>query len=47
LIEFLDARHPEIAKQIAEKRALEDSTRALLDKALTDFKGIFQAAPKA
>jgi len=42
LIEFLDARHPEIAKVIAEKKALDDGIRKQLDAALKEFRGIFQ-----
>jgi F-type H+-transporting ATPase subunit alpha len=37
LIEFLDARHPEIAKQIGEKKALDDAI-----KALAEFRGLFK-----
>jgi F-type H+-transporting ATPase subunit alpha len=43
LIEFLDGRHPEIAKTIAEKKALDDGIRKSLDAALKEFRGIFQA----
>ena len=42
LIEFLDARHPGIAKAIAEKKALDDGIRKDLDAALREFRGIFQ-----
>jgi F-type H+-transporting ATPase subunit alpha len=42
LIEFLDARHPGIAKAIAEKKALDDGIRKELDGALREFRGIFQ-----
>ena len=44
LVEFLDARHPGIAKTIAEKKALDDGIRKSLDAALKEFRGIFQAA---
>jgi F-type H+-transporting ATPase subunit alpha len=43
LMEFLDARHPQIAKTIAEKKALDDGIRKSLDAALSEFRGIFQA----
>ncbi len=42
LIEFLDGRHPEIAKSIAEKKALDDGIKKSLDGALREFRGIFQ-----
>ena len=42
LIEFLDARHPGIAKAIAEKKALDDGIKKDLDGALREFRGIFQ-----
>jgi F-type H+-transporting ATPase subunit alpha len=44
LVEFLDARHPGVAKAIAEKKALDDGIRKDLDAALREFRGIFQAA---
>jgi F-type H+/Na+-transporting ATPase subunit alpha len=43
LVEFLDGRHPEIAKSIAEKKALDDGIRKALDAALREFRGVFQA----
>jgi F-type H+-transporting ATPase subunit alpha len=43
LLEFLDGRHPEIGKSIAEKKALDDGIRKSLDAALKEFSGIFQA----
>src|SRR5512133_385228 len=43
LIEFLDGRHPDIAKSIAEKKALDDGIRKALDGALREFRGVFQA----
>ncbi|HEY6002645.1 MAG TPA: F0F1 ATP synthase subunit alpha [Anaeromyxobacter sp.] len=42
LVEFLDARHPDVAKSIAEKKALDDGIRKALDAALKEFSGIFQ-----
>jgi F-type H+/Na+-transporting ATPase subunit alpha len=43
LIEFLDGRHPDVAKSIAEKKALDDGIRKALDGALREFRGVFQA----
>jgi F-type H+/Na+-transporting ATPase subunit alpha len=43
LVAFLDGRHPEIAKSIAEKKALDDGIRAALDGALREFRTVFQA----
>jgi F-type H+-transporting ATPase subunit alpha len=43
LIAFLDARHPEIGKTIAEKKALDDGLKKQIDAALKEFSGIFQA----
>jgi len=43
LIEFLDGRHPDLARTIAEKKALDDGIRKSLDAALREFRGIFQA----
>ena len=43
LMEFLDARHPELGKSIAEKKALDDGIKAGLNKALVEFRGIFKA----
>jgi F-type H+-transporting ATPase subunit alpha len=43
LIAFLDGRHPEIARTIAEKKALDDGIKKSLDAALKEFGGIFQA----
>jgi F-type H+/Na+-transporting ATPase subunit alpha len=42
LIEFLDARHPDLAKTIAEKKALDDGLRKSIDKALTEFRAVFK-----
>jgi F-type H+-transporting ATPase subunit alpha len=42
LVEFLDARHPEIGKKIVEKKQLDDEVRKLLDAALVEFKDLFQ-----
>jgi F-type H+-transporting ATPase subunit alpha len=43
LVEFLDARHPEIPKAVAEKKALDDGIKKMLDDALRELRGIFQA----
>ena len=43
LLAFLDGRHPEIAKTIAEKKQLDDAVKKSLDAALKEFSGIFQA----
>ncbi len=42
LMEFLDGRHPDIARSIAEKKALDDGIKAALDKTLAEFRGIFK-----
>jgi F-type H+-transporting ATPase subunit alpha len=42
LVEFLDARHPDIAKGIAEKKALDDGSRAAINKALSEFRQVFK-----
>jgi F-type H+-transporting ATPase subunit alpha len=43
LLAFLDGRHPEIGKSIAEKKQLDDAVKKSLDAALKEFSGIFQA----
>jgi F-type H+-transporting ATPase subunit alpha len=43
LVAFLDGRHPEVAKKIAEKKQLDDEVKKSLDAALKEFRGIFQA----
>jgi F-type H+/Na+-transporting ATPase subunit alpha len=43
LMEFLDGRHPDVARTIAEKKALDDGLKAGLNKALVEFRGIFKA----
>jgi F-type H+-transporting ATPase subunit alpha len=47
LMEFLDARHPDLAKTIAEKKALDDGIKASLNKVLAEFRGIFQTEAAA
>jgi F-type H+/Na+-transporting ATPase subunit alpha len=43
LLAFLDGRHPEIGKSIADKKQLDDAVKKSLDAALKEFSGIFQA----
>jgi F-type H+-transporting ATPase subunit alpha len=43
LIEFLDGRHPDVPRAVAEKKALDDAIRGKLDAALREFRGVFQA----
>ncbi|HTT72485.1 MAG TPA: F0F1 ATP synthase subunit alpha [Anaeromyxobacteraceae bacterium] len=43
LLEFLDARHPDLARRIAEKKALDEELRRGLDGALGEFRSIFRA----
>ncbi|MFL5260888.1 MAG: F0F1 ATP synthase subunit alpha [Anaeromyxobacteraceae bacterium] len=43
LLEFLDARHPEIAKTITDKKTLDDGVKASINKALTEFRSVFKA----
>jgi F-type H+-transporting ATPase subunit alpha len=43
LMEFLDARHPDILKKLAEKKAFDDEIKASLNKSLVEFRGIFRA----
>ncbi len=43
LIAFIEGRHPDIAKTIAEKKQLDDPIKKSLDAALKEFAGIFQA----
>ncbi len=47
LLEFFDNRHPELARTIAEKRALDDGLRQALDAALEEFRSVFRAAGEA
>ena len=43
LVAFMDGRHAEVGKAIAEKKALDDGIKKQLDAALKEFGGIFQA----
>jgi F-type H+-transporting ATPase subunit alpha len=46
LIEFIDARYPNVPKLIREKKDLTDDVRAALDAALEDFRSHFQPSKK-
>ncbi len=46
LVEFLDSRHPEIAKQLLEKKAIDDGLKAAINKALVEFRDVFQVESK-
>jgi F-type H+-transporting ATPase subunit alpha len=41
LIEFMDARHPEIGRAIIEKKQLDDALKGSLDQALAEFRDVF------
>jgi F-type H+-transporting ATPase subunit alpha len=41
LVDFMDARHPEVGRSIVEKKQLDDGLKASLDQALTEFKDLF------
>ena len=43
---FMDSRHPEVGKAILEKKQLDDEVKGLLNKALAEFKDLFQAEAK-
>lgn len=38
---FFDTRHPELIKELKEKKAIDDTIKPKLIKALDDFKGLF------
>src|SRR5262249_28110489 len=42
LLDFMDARHPEVFKLIREKKDLTDEVKAALDGALENFRSAFQ-----
>jgi F-type H+-transporting ATPase subunit alpha len=44
LLAFLDSRHPDLARKIADKKALDDEIRKTLDAALQEFRAVFQVA---
>lgn len=41
LYTFFDTRHPELIKELKEKKAIDDTIKPKLIKALDDFKGLF------
>ncbi|HBO83471.1 MAG TPA: F0F1 ATP synthase subunit alpha [Deltaproteobacteria bacterium] len=41
LYTFFDTRHPETVRELREKKAIDDSMKGKLNKALEDFKGLF------
>jgi len=42
LTEFMDTQHPEIGRLILEKRELNDEVKTALNKALAEFRDVFQ-----
>ncbi len=46
LVEYMDSRHPEIGKQLLEKKTIDDAIRAALNKALAEFRDVFQVESK-
>jgi F-type H+-transporting ATPase subunit alpha len=47
LFRFMDNERPQVLKQLATKKALDDEMRKVLNEALTDFKSRFAEAAKA
>jgi F-type H+-transporting ATPase subunit alpha len=47
MYQFLDTRHPDLLKQIAEKKDLKGEPGERLRQALEEFKGLFQVETKA
>ncbi|MBI5683122.1 MAG: F0F1 ATP synthase subunit alpha, partial [Deltaproteobacteria bacterium] len=43
LYTFFDTRHPELIKELKEKKAIDDAVKPKLKKALDDFKELFVA----
>lgn len=41
LYAFIDTRHPELIKELGEKKTIDDTIKPKLNKALDDFKGLF------
>lgn len=41
LLTFFDTRHPELVKELKEKKAIDDTLKPKINKALEDFKGLF------
>jgi len=46
LYAFFDTRHPELIKELREKKTIDDTIKAKLNKAIEDFKGLFVAEGK-
>ncbi len=46
LYTFFDTKHPELIKELKEKKAIDDAIKPKLIKALDDFKGLFVAEGK-
>ncbi|MBI5328146.1 MAG: F0F1 ATP synthase subunit alpha [Deltaproteobacteria bacterium] len=46
LYAFFDTRHPELLKELKEKKAIDDAIKPKLIKALDDLKGLFVAEGK-
>jgi len=46
LYTFFDTRHPELIKELREKKAIDDTIKPKINKALEDFKGLFVAEGK-
>jgi len=46
LLSFMATRHPDIAQEIAEKRALSDDLKEKVDAALDEFAGVFASGEK-
>lgn len=46
LLTFFDTRHPELVKELKEKKAIDDTIKPKINKALEDFKGLFVAEGK-
>jgi len=47
LVEFMETRHPEVLKMLSEKKDLTDEVRAALDRALEEFRDVFQPTAPA
>jgi F0F1-type ATP synthase alpha subunit len=43
LTEYVEGRHGDVLKALHEKKQLDDPTRGALDKALAEFREVFQA----
>jgi F-type H+/Na+-transporting ATPase subunit alpha len=44
-IEFVHSKYPQIAQEIQEKKELSNELKGRINKALTEFNGLFQATP--